>query len=205
MKKNLIYSALAVASVISISSAHAELESEHALSVGYAWTSNKIFFGNDDNGVKLQFEPKGINLKYLYGMTPELGIITSFTYLGHKNGLELKLYDEAACLSKDFKYYSLLVGPSYRFNEWITAYATAGIAHSKLKLQANILNILGAANANGAHSLSNKKTSLSGMIGFQVSPLPNIFIDASFEYTKMASGGAQEKAGTWAIGLGYRF
>ncbi|WP_130651583.1 Ail/Lom family outer membrane beta-barrel protein, partial [Candidatus Williamhamiltonella defendens] len=174
-------------------SANAELE--NSLSVGYAWSSlgviskeNEYIKTNKDAG------PKGINLKYRYEIDNQLGIITSFTYLRKKEDLLVKMEPSDFNYSLNFNYYSLLIGPTYRFNEWVSGYAALGVVHSKVKEEGKFKNI--------AEKYDNKKNGFAGMIGVQVNPMTNIVIDGSFEYAKSVYG---KKAKVWSIGLGYRF
>ncbi|WP_174889229.1 Ail/Lom family outer membrane beta-barrel protein [Candidatus Williamhamiltonella defendens] len=193
MKKTLIYSVLAMGSMVGISSANAELE--NSVSVGYAWSSlgvvnekNNLIKTNKDAG------PKGINLKYRYEIDNQLGIITSFTYLRKKEDLSGKIGPADINYSLNFNYYSLLIGPTYRFNEWVSGYAALGVVHSKVKETGKFIDI--------DEKFDNKKNGFAGMIGVQVNPMPNIVIDGSFEYAKSVYG---KKAKVWSIGLGYRF
>lgn len=189
-------------SMFGISSANAELE--NSVSGGYAWSSYKTSSKTTAKGFELNrdINPTGFNLKYRYEIDPQLGIITSFTYLGKKEKTVVK-NDQSGLVSdysSKFNYYSLLIGPSYRFNEWVSLYAAVGVAYSKGKMQIDgnaTTKLIG--NPDPADM---KKTSPAGMIGFQVNPLPNIVADLSYEYAKMASG---QKRGVWAISLGTRF
>lgn len=193
MKKTLIYSVLAMGSMVGIASANAELE--NSLSVGYARSSLGVADEkNKDLGVNKDAGPKGVNLKYRYEIDNQLGIITSFTYLRKKEDLSAKIGAEDGNYSLNFNYYSLLIGPTYRFNEWVSGYAALGVVHSKVKEN--------ATRGSASIKADNKKNGFAGMIGVQVNPMPNIVIDGSFEYAKSVYG---KKAKVWAIGLGYRF
>lgn len=201
MKKTLIYSVLAMGSMVGISSANAELE--NSVSGGYAWSSYKTSSKTTSKGFEINRDvnPTGFNLKYRYEIDPQLGIISSFTYLGKKEKAAIK-NDASEILSQyssKFNYYSLLIGPSYRFNEWVSVYAAVGVAHSKGNIQWTGDHTKHIGNPDPKDM---KKTSPAGMIGFQVNPLPNIVADLSYEYAKMASG---QKRGVWAISLGTRF
>ncbi|WP_174891107.1 Ail/Lom family outer membrane beta-barrel protein [Candidatus Williamhamiltonella defendens] len=193
MKKTLIYSVLAMGSMVGIASANAELE--NSVSVGYAWSSlGVVNEKNKDLGVNKDAGPKGVNLKYRYEIDNQLGIITSFTYLRKKEDLSLKIGAEDGNYSLNFNYYSLLIGPTYRFNEWVSGYAALGVVHSKVKEN--------STRGSAGIKFDNKKNGFAGMIGVQVNPMPNIVIDGSFEYAKSVYG---KKAKVWSIGLGYRF
>lgn len=130
-------------------------------------------------------------------MTPELEFITSLSYSGRKKTEMVKREDgKSSLVTENLKYYSLLAGVGYRF-EWITPYVAAGLSYSKYDgekyASKKLIDYL---------FFGDRQISLSGMLGLQISPLPNIVIDTSLEYSKMAH---KNKEKIWQIGLGYRF
>lgn len=177
MKKIVLFSSLAVCIFVVTSTANAE---KNTISFGYAQSNVKM------KGDKLDEKPKGINIKYRYELDDKLGVIgsTTFTHQGYDYYQGNKKVANGA-----IDYYSLMVGPSYRFNEYISAYTTIGAAYGKAKL------------SGFGHSLSQDKTSLAYGAGLQINPMPNWAIDASYEYSKLGDF----KAATWVIGLGYQF
>ncbi|WP_158367472.1 Ail/Lom family outer membrane beta-barrel protein [Candidatus Williamhamiltonella defendens] len=202
MKKALINSLLAVGSMFGISSANAELE--NSVSVGHAWSSYKTSSKTTSKCFQINRDvnPIGFNLKYRYQIDPQLGIISSFAYLWKKERAVIK-NDTSGIISdhsSKFNYYSLLIGPSYRFNKWVSVYTAAGVAYSKGKIQ--IDGNATTKQIGDPEPADMKKTSPAGMLGFQVNPLPNIVADLSYEYAKMAGG---QKRGVLAISLGTRF
>ena len=91
------------------------------------------------------------------------------------------------------KYYSLVAGPAYRFNEYISAYGVLGLAHGTDS---------GSASYGGSSiSVDDSKTSVAYGAGLQFNVTPNIAIDAHYEYSKLGDF----KIGTWILGAGYRF
>ncbi|MBG3078852.1 outer membrane beta-barrel protein [Proteus mirabilis] len=158
--------------------AHAALN--NTLSVGYAKSSIK-FEGN-----KLEDNPKGVNFKYNHEFDNNWGVIGSLTY----TKLTYDFYSYWGKIgTTEIDYVSLTAGPSYRFNDYFSAYGLIGLGH--VNQEDKFYDYRGDYN----------KTSLAYGVGFQVNPIPNIAIDASYEYSKLDDA----KFGTWVLGVGYRF
>ncbi|CDH03764.1 Ail/Lom family outer membrane beta-barrel protein [Xenorhabdus bovienii] len=179
--KKLVLASL-VAAGMSIVSMGACAAGESTISAGYAQSHVK------SGGDKLKENPKGFNIKYRYEFDNNWSVIGSLAYThqgyeyyygGHKTG------------TVDLDYYSLTAGPAYRINEYVSAYGLVGSGHGKVEAKNKI---------NGS-SHSENKTELAYAAGLQINPIPNIAIDASYEYSKLG----EVKVGTWMIGVGYRF
>lgn len=172
---------LAVLSALLISGSFAaNAANENTISIGYAQSNVKVD-GNDVNG-----NPQGVNLKYRNEFNDKFGLVVSTTYTN-------KTYDYYSRGSKvaegKLKYYSTTLGPSYRLNDYSSVYALIGVGYGEA--DASILN----------YSESNNKTSVAYGAGFQINPVKNWAIDASYEYSKLGD----YKVGTWTLGAGYRF
>lgn len=178
MNKLLI--AVAVASVIgSVDVANAD-GLHHTVSVGYAQTDAKIL------GTSNQMP--GVNLKYHWEEPDSgVGVIGSFSYT--KKNLS---NDDA---SGKLTYYSVTAGPSYRFNDYVNIYALLGVAYGKIEAESEYA------------SAWESKTAFAYGAGVQVNPIENVAIDASYVYTQFSNeyGGGNIDAGTWMLGVGYRF
>ncbi|WGL97231.1 Ail/Lom family outer membrane beta-barrel protein [Arsenophonus sp. aPb] len=178
MKKILIVSS--IVSAFTFSSFNANAIEENTLSVGYAQSSAKV------NGKKIDDDAKGFNIKYRYEIDNDWGVIGSFAYthLGYNF-----YYGNMKFADAKLDYYSLNVGPTYRFNEYISAYGLVGVAHGKVEARAM------------GYSDDDSSTGFVYGVGLQFNPVKNIAIDASYEYTKLDDF----KVGTWMVGVGYRF
>ncbi|MCT8341619.1 MULTISPECIES: Ail/Lom family outer membrane beta-barrel protein [Photorhabdus] len=183
MKKALIASAVAVGLSVFTFAANA---GESSISGGYAQSHVKV------DGEKLDENPKGFNLKYRYELDNNFGVIGSFT-LTHQ-GYNY-YYGSRKIGTGDLDYYSLMAGPTYRFNEYVSVYGLVGAAHGKEKAKGN------AAVLGYDVEYKESKTSAAYGLGLQFNPMPNWVIDASYEYSKVGD----YKIGTWVIGAGYRF
>lgn len=178
MKRNLLISATVLA--ISTISFGAQAALNNTFSVGYAQTTIKL----DDD--KIDDNPKGINFKYNYELNDSWGVIGSLTY----TKLTYNYYEYWSKVgSSEVNYFSLTAGPSYRFNDYVSAYGLIGLGH------------VNQEDKYYGEKDDYNKTSMAYGLGLQVNPLPNIAIDASYEYSKLDD----TKFGTWVLGVGYRF
>ncbi|MCC8378779.1 Ail/Lom family outer membrane beta-barrel protein [Xenorhabdus sp. PB30.3] len=161
---------------------------ESTISAGYAQNSIKLY------GEKPKDNPKGFNVKYRYESDDNWGVVGSFVYT--HQGYEyrdrgFKVGDSSV------SYYSLTAGPSYRINDYVSVYGLVGAGHGEAEYSYLERTRWGLRSESGSGS----KTELAYGAGFQVNPIPNIAIDASYEYTKLDD----VKVGTWMVGVGYRF
>ncbi|MCW7546564.1 outer membrane beta-barrel protein [Photorhabdus sp. APURE] len=184
MKRALVASVVAVGLSVFAFAANA---AEHTISGGYAQSHAK--FGDD----KADDHPKGLNLKYRYELDNNWGVISSltYTYLGYDHYLGGRKIAESS-----LDYVSLMAGPTYRFNEYVSVYSLVGAAHGKVKVSDFV----------GSESFSHSKTSIGYGLGLQFNPVPNWTIDTSYEYAKFDDARLGDlKVGTWVVGVGYRF
>ncbi|OCQ54070.1 Attachment invasion locus protein precursor [Photorhabdus australis subsp. thailandensis] len=177
MKKTLVASVVAVGLSVFAFAANA---GESTISGGYAQGHVKY------DGNKINKDPKGFNLKYRYELDDHFGVIGSATYTGY----DFK-YGDKKLTKLDMDYYSLMSGPSYRFNEYVSVYGLVGVAHVHGKQEVSP----------SGFSRKEEKTSVGYGAGLQFNPMPNLAIDASYEYSKLGD----LKVGTWVVGVGYRF
>ncbi|WP_291972286.1 Ail/Lom family outer membrane beta-barrel protein [Candidatus Symbiopectobacterium sp.] len=132
----------------------------------------------------------GVTAKYHYQPDGPLGFISSLTYMGGSKDVD----DLGENARLRVKYYSLLVGPSYRVNEFVSLYGLAGVSHFKGKY----------SETNGVDANSSQNHKESGFAygaGVQISPAANWSIDLGYEGSKSE----HTKTKGFNIGLGYRF
>ncbi|WP_112289051.1 Ail/Lom family outer membrane beta-barrel protein [Rahnella sp. AN3-3W3] len=108
--------------ILATSLASNAIAGEHSLSLGYAQSKVENFKNMP-----------GMNLQYRYGWDSRLSTVVSFTALqndGDKNydGFLGRKTDHV-----DAEYYSILVGPAYRVNDYVSTYAVLGMSHSKME------------------------------------------------------------------------
>ncbi|WP_264625979.1 Ail/Lom family outer membrane beta-barrel protein [Candidatus Symbiopectobacterium sp. NZEC135] len=130
----------------------------------------------------------GVTAKYHYQPDGSLGFISSLTYMdGDK-----KISDHEGSGKINLQYYALLVGPSFRVNEFVSLYGLAGALH----LKAKGYDVTGN---NESHKLSANTFAYGA--GVQIAPAANWTIDVGYE----GAAFKDMKLNGFNIGLGYRF
>lgn len=159
-------------------------------------------------------DPKGFNVKYRYEFTDNLGVIGSFTYAGDKFKGGISGSSESEAASQDIKgsvkvnYFNIGVGPTWRFNEWVSAYAMGGVAFSQysgyytndIKYEKTEDREASTENVERG-SIGKTKTEFSYGAGLQFNPLNNVAIDIAYEGTT----GGDFKSNGFIVGVGYKF
>lgn len=153
-------------------------EHQNNVSLGYALTHM--------SGSAVSGNAAGLNSRYLRSLsgTP-WGIVASlaWTKAGFSN------------IGGNVSYTSLLAGPSYRFHEYVRAYALLGAAGGRVSLSDG----------------SECAWSPAYGVGVQFLPADNWSVDVSWEYSQFdvknqwAGRTASLKSDTWILGVGYRF
>lgn len=133
---------------------------------------------------------RGITAKYHYQPDGSLGFISSLTYMGGSKNLDIDGYKGKA----QSKYYSLLVGPSYHVNEFVSLYGLVGAVHGKAKVS-------GTITAGDYYSSKGKETVFAYGAGVQIVPAANWTVDIGYEGATFND----TKLNGLNIGLGYRF
>ncbi|MFP3439137.1 Ail/Lom family outer membrane beta-barrel protein [Pantoea sp. SIMBA_133] len=168
---------------------------KHTVSLGYVYTDvsggvkNKYNASKTGTGSQIldSFNwQDGGSLKYRYEKTDSWGGIISSTNSSRKLGQNKS--------SKELKYSSLSIGPTYRFNDYISTYAVAGISKGQYKLN---------------DGTKNKQDSARGMVsgvGVQINPISALSLDLGYEFSRIKySGGGSGNYNSWIVSAGYRF
>lgn len=153
----------------------------HTVSIGYAQTHLSTLKSSDSKDLH------GLNIKYRYEFNERWGFIGALTATRH----EVEHYSwQSAKLKKEgsdtIDYSSVMVGPTYRFNEYISLYGNAGMARMKMK---------------NTHSHESTDDSFAYGAGVIFNPLTNLSLDLSWEASKFFS----VDANTFGVSVGYRF
>lgn len=151
----------------------------HTVSLGYAQLKA------DD--VKL----KGVNAQYRYEWDSPLSALVSSSYLTGNDRSDYRTGYE----NVDAKYFSLLAGPAYRINEYVSAYAIGGLAQTRTDYEEK------SYNGSYYSSEKNNKTSFAYGVGAIFNATPNVSINIGYEGTKVSGN----KVNGFNIGAGYRF
>ncbi|WP_333669822.1 Ail/Lom family outer membrane beta-barrel protein [Acinetobacter guillouiae] len=160
------------------------IAAEHTVSVGYAQTKADDFK-----------DLKGINAQYRFEKEYPVGLVVSTSYVSGDEKSNYGYGEEKA----EVKSFSLLAGPAYRFNQYVSAYALAGFA--------NVKSNYSDREFDGSYSYSDNltKTSFAYGVGIAVNPVQNISLYAGYEGTKVKFEGESAKLNGFNVGVGYRF
>ncbi|HEY4468768.1 MAG TPA: Ail/Lom family outer membrane beta-barrel protein [Klebsiella sp.] len=148
----------------------------------------------------------GVNLKYRYEWDSPVSIIGSFTYMSGKDDYSYLLVKDIIDNKVDIKYYSLSVGPAYRFNEFISVYGLLGVNRNKVDYRSSWTNYeSGSYRYMGTETGKINKTSLMYGVGLQINPMKNMTVDIGYEGSSLDEGGKSYDINGFNIGIGYRF
>lgn len=177
MNKNLLALLLTSAAIFS---SNAMAAYKTTLSVGYAKSNVNT------NGSRLDENPTGMNGKLRMEINDDWGVMLSLT---NNHYAKDYYYGQFRYATEELDYFSLLFGPSYRFNKYISAYALAGWGYGE---------------SNNSIVWANEDYSASTVavgVGLQFNLTKSIAIDTAWEYAKLDD----YKVNTWIVGLGYHF
>ncbi|EMQ2632654.1 Ail/Lom family outer membrane beta-barrel protein [Salmonella enterica] len=140
---------------------------KNTVSIGYAYTDLSGWLSGNANGANIKYNWEDLDSGF--------GAMGSVTYTsadvnnyGYKVG--------------DADYTSLLVGPSYRFNDYLNAYVMIGAANGHIK---------------DNWGNSDNKIAFAYGAGIQLNPVENIAVNASYEHTSFSTDADSDvKAGT---------
>ncbi|WOE32574.1 MULTISPECIES: Ail/Lom family outer membrane beta-barrel protein [unclassified Acinetobacter] len=165
---------------------------QHNISLGYAVAPQVVL--NDFHRKEIKNETKlnklnGINLQYRYETESPWGAVVSSTYLkGKEKNAKISSTVQGNVATKQF---SLLAGPSYRFNKYISTYALAGVANPKVSY--NYYD--SSHNTSGKTDISKKAFAYG--VGVAINPISNMSVHVGYEGNKYIKG--------FNVGVGYRF
>lgn len=172
-------------------------EPSDTLSIGYARV-NTSFSGQSN-------ELNGTNIKYRHELNNSIGVVGSLTIAKNEDDTYGEYrgygYDSATgkwvsdklmygkVVTEKQHYYSVNMGPSFRLNDYISAYALAGVGQLK--------SVVSTRNGR----TEDKNTALSYSAGVQFNPVKNWAVDIAYE----GYGSGDKHANAFIVGLGYRF
>ncbi|EOW4438277.1 Ail/Lom family outer membrane beta-barrel protein [Shigella sonnei] len=158
--------------------------------------------------------PLGMNIKYRYEITDEIGVTTSFAWARSMTNaqafIDVKPSDPsrevkkpAASARTDIRanYWSLLSGPSWRFNEYLSVYSMAGVAVAKVTYDLKVNDNLNGGVGSFSESNSTKKTSIAWSVGAQFNFNESVTMDVTYE----SSGSGDWKTDGLFAGIGLKF
>ena len=169
----------------------AALADNQTVSVGYA--QSKI---EDFKNIR------GVNVQYRYEWDSPVSLMGSFSYMSGDEDEHYYLFSDSIKNHVEAKYYSLLVGPAYRINDYVSLYALGGVA--RVKADGHTTWVNSGDNYTQRDSISEKSTSFAYGAGVQVNPTENLAIHLGYEGTN-ADLGDNYSINGWNLGVGYRF
>ncbi|HGJ5858563.1 MAG TPA: Ail/Lom family outer membrane beta-barrel protein [Arsenophonus nasoniae] len=150
----------------------------------------------------------GAFMRYRYELTDNWGIISSLAYStkdynANASATKNKDKDRMSTRNKvSGDYISLMIGPTYRFNEYVSVYGLVGGAYKKLSYESVSQEFKNNSLVNSSRSSqSDNKTELAYGIGMQVNFWQNATLDLGYEQ----SGSGDWKTSAWTVGIGYKF
>ncbi|PHM64425.1 virulence membrane protein PagC [Xenorhabdus stockiae] len=178
----------------------------------------------------------GVNIHYRYEWDSPVSIIGTFTHMrGNTNQVvqytnsaseahQNTLFEQPIAFKS--KYFSLMVGPAYRINDYLSIYSLIGIAHvtnsaHKISIDTNDGSVgTGEANpaASGGFDIlptsdeTLKSNELAYGAGIEINPVKNFSVYLAYEVTrsKHAPRGSRNEGvnnfiNGFNVGVGYRF
>ncbi|ECG0109319.1 outer membrane beta-barrel protein [Salmonella enterica] len=166
---------------------------QNTASVGYAF-SHINDYGNLN----------GINLSYRYEFTPEWGILGSFTWATASKSERSGSVDEGLYkYDSKLNYYSLLAGPVYRINDFVSLYGQIGVGYIKAHGSESDTY----RNSYDKDNFSLSKTGFAYGAGVQFNPVKNLALTAGYEgatFSSVDDSGSINPNG-FNVSVGYRF
>lgn len=187
MKAKITVIALLCACTFTSASALAD---NHTVSIGYA--QSKV------EGFK---DIRGVNVQYRYEWDSPFSIIGSFSYMQGDESYSYRTQYFGETTGYDvktkLKYYSLLAGPSYRINDYVSLYALAGLANTRVEDRV-------VYSSQYAEDFNDNKTSFAYGAGVIINPTNSLSVSVGYEGTRVKYYENVAING-FNIGVGYRF
>ncbi len=194
MKKTAVAALVLAGSVLAAPGAMAESQT-----VSIGWAHAKMDNISDLNGV---------NLQYRYEWNSPVSLVTSFTWMsGSEDDAWHDAWGDSYKQKVDAKYYSLLVGPAYRINEYVSMYGLIGGARTKADVNYEWRNSVGADRPGGHKTIndSTDSTNFAYAAGVSINPVENLAINIGYEGTRADFYGDNYSINGFNVGVGYRF
>lgn len=148
----------------------------------------------------------GMFIRYKYEINESWGIISSLGYANKSfdNRIKDSFYPLSRSKSNEYEatQISLLVGPAFRINEYVSVYGMVGSAYNELKYKFSVQHYENNKFRNGySYNEKNDDYSIAYKLGAQFDVYSNIVIDASYD----RSGSGDWKTDGFSIGAGIKF
>ncbi|CBJ79635.1 Virulence membrane protein pagC precursor [Xenorhabdus bovienii str. Jollieti] len=192
--KKALLATLAVSGVMYGSLAYAD---SHTVTVGYAQSKVQNFK-----------DIRGVNLHYRYEWDSPVSIIGSFTHMKGDRDYKFSFKHNGKNYtgedSLDMKYYSLMAGPAYRINDYLSVYGLLGFAHSKADATEGAYHLRNTVEVE-ASKMNRKSTNFAYGAGVEVNPIQSLSLYAGYEGASVKYNDNREEINGFNLGVGYRF
>lgn len=175
----------------------AALAAHHTFSLGYA-----------QSDVKNAKHIGGLHLRYRYEGDFPLSPIATFSWqegssssAGGADKLNSLLGVNTTRSESDIKYYSLLAGPAWRINRWVSFYALAGIARTDFS-GSTLLAFSGSRVER--YRFSSQESAFAWGAGVDINPRDYLTFNLGYEAADATAGDRLRISGV-NLGVGYRF
>ncbi|MDX7991862.1 Ail/Lom family outer membrane beta-barrel protein [Xenorhabdus littoralis] len=146
----------------------------------------------------------GVNFNHRYEISPDWGIIGSFSWL---KGEKIRGYNNEDNSYQPFmdtaktpaQYYSLLAGPSYQVNHYFSLYGVIGIARLKWDHEFKKDFYLDKS------TYQDKNMALTWGTGALISPFENLAFYIGYEETQIKPENENYHINSFNVGAGYHF
>ncbi|WP_034944118.1 Ail/Lom family outer membrane beta-barrel protein [Erwinia oleae] len=139
---------------------------------------------------------KGATVKYRYEWDSPISVIGSLTY-ARGDDEQRYGYDNTAYAKDKVTYASLMMGPAWRVNDYVSLYGLVGVARAKEQFSYKETYY----GSHVAYNATATETKAAWGLGVQINPWENVAIDIGYEGAKFE----QVKANGFNVGVGYRF
>ncbi|MCC8458950.1 Ail/Lom family outer membrane beta-barrel protein [Photorhabdus aegyptia] len=140
----------------------------------------------------------GATLSYRYELDDQWGLLSSFTFAKGDEKETTKNYHSKS----DIKYYSLMAGPTYRINDYVSLYGQLGLSRINAKSSTHF-------STGDTEKDEASKNTLGWGAGFIINPTTNTSITAGYEGSRFSIKDGNEKdhlsTNGFNITVGYRF
>ena len=167
---------------------------EHSLSLGY--TQAKM------DSVKFH----GAEIKYRFEWGSPWSVISAFSYQTEKRGFMDANQREIFDGSTRIKTGSLMAGPAWRFNEFFSLYAMAGLNKVKMHQQWK-LKQPGNSVTQATEQYSDTFHHLTPVVsvGTQINPLSSVVVDLSYAVSRPKIHNGHTDLSVISLGIGVKF
>jgi putatice virulence related protein PagC len=165
------------------------LADNHTVSMGYAQSHIKDFKNL-----------RGVNAQYRYEWDSPVSIIGSLSYMDNNNETFYSYINGLPGKADlDVKYHSILAGPAYRINDYLSLYGLVGAAYTKANIEMTLFGVTGSM------SESDSSTSFAYAAGLAINPTDNLSVNVGYEGSRSRLYDDKISLNGFNIGVGYRF